>query len=371
MPQPFNWKDSDVRITESVQAIHNAGATPTYVTVVNYLTVWSGNHLNAARKATISQGMHQGFHWEKGRSQDSKDARKGIRDQRRAMILMRVVILNEPLATAQIAVSAVADNNVRWQLGLLVGDCARALMPVPDVNTASGRLQRRGLLSPNNRTFPFFADQDTLLAHFRDHVMPTIGNATTRDVYRVALQTIGNPIWRPGNSDPASKARFDQFGTNDDAQRLEFNCWEALLFWACKGGAFTVAGCRALYDDFELADRSANLNRLFGTAAAFNQATALPGDILTWVNGGTLNHVAMYAGLGPAPALTPYILHHLSLDEDQDHVGGGEGTVHFRTAARMLINYNNIYGAATCYQTQPFWVAAGNTAQYQYAEGLK
>jgi plastocyanin len=370
MPQPFNWKDSDIRVGDTINFVHAAGQTGNYNDVYNYLTLWSANVHNAARKNTVSLAMHQGFHWEKFRSDASKTARKDDRHRRRAMVLMRVAILNENIQNAQNTVAAIADVNVAWQMGVLVGECARSLMPVPDLTQPSGRMQRRGFRTPNTRMLPFFADQDTLYAHFRVHVMPTIADVTTRAVYAAALRTVGNPVWRPGDSNPAGKVRFDQFVRNDDGQQLEFNCWEALLFWACKANAFTVEACKAMYDDYDIHNRSANIQHVFGIQTAFDPATAQPGDILTWVNGGTLNHVALYMGLGPAPGLTPYILHHLALDEDQDHLGGGEGTVHFRTAARMLVNYASTYGPATCYQNQPFWVATGNTAEYQYAQGL-
>lgn len=370
MPQPFNWKDSDVRIGDTVAFIHNAGGTGNYNDVYNYLAAWSGNAHNAARKQAVSLAMHQGFHWEKFRSQASKDSRKADRDRRRAMVLMRVVILHESLQNAQTRVAAIPDVNVAWQFGLLVGECARALLPAPDLTLPSGRMQRRGFYNPNTRVLPFFADQNALYVHFRDHVMPTIGNVTTRAVYEAALRSVGNPIWRAGDSNPAGKARFRHFGRNDDGQQLECNYWEAMMFWACKADALTVEACEAVYDEWDQHDRSGNIRNLFGTETAFDQARARPGDILTWVNGGMLNHVALYMGLGPLPGQEPYILHHLSLDEDQDGLGGGEGTAHFRTAARMLVNYARTYGPAICYDNQPFWVDTGNTVQHQYWRGV-
>jgi hypothetical protein len=288
------------------------------------------------------------------------------------MVLMKVVIRHEDIQTAANAVANIEDASVIWQFGILVGECARALLPVPDVTRPSGRMQRRGFYNPNTRQLPFFEDQDRLFVHFRDQVMPTIADVRTRAVYGKALDTIGNPIWRQGDSNKAGKVRFAQYARNDDAQGLEFNCWEALLFWACKSGAFTVEGCERLYDDYRADDHSRNLRMLFGTSQQFDQTTAQPGDILTWVDNktGTLNHVALYMGLGPLPQQTPYILHHLSLDEDQDGLGGGEGTVHFRTEARMAVNYTRTYGAATCHFNQPFWVTTGDTAQHQYAKKL-
>src|SRR5262249_39167136 len=141
-------------------------------------------------------------------------------------------------------------------------------------------------------------------------------------------------------------------------------------FWACKAHGLTVDACRRMYDEYDNQNKSRNIRSLFGTQTTFDPATASPGDILTWINGPHMNHVAMYAGLGPAPGNVSYLIHNLSLDAHQDGVGGGLGTTHFRTIARMDRNYLDTYGAATCYHNRPFWVATGNTAEYQYRQHL-
>jgi len=62
----------------------------------------------------------------------------------------------------------------------------------------------------------------------------------------------------------------------------------------------------------------------------------------------------------------------LAPTKDEDHLGGGEGSVHFRTVARMGVNYARQYGPAICYDNQPvFWVALGKYAEFQRAEALQ
>ena len=62
-----------------------------------------------------------------------------------------------------------------------------------------------------------------------------------------------------------------------------------MLFWAYRDGKFTPAKGKKLY-----AKQGDMMAAQFGTQTAFDPLTAVPGDILTYVNAGHVNHVAMY-----------------------------------------------------------------------------
>ncbi|HEX4137712.1 MAG TPA: hypothetical protein VHY84_24090 [Bryobacteraceae bacterium] len=368
MPQPLNWKNSDARITQTIEFIGNMGDSQRYRDVVTALNQWNTGQ---PQVAIVSAGMHQGFHVEFVHKTATNERLGKYRKYRRSIILMRVVILGETVAAAQAATSRVADGNLEYQAKSLVGDCATSLLlRAANPATPSWRMLMSGLMNPNNRTEAFFGRQDRVHAHCLNQVAPTIVNAVTREVYLKALGSVGRTLWGQSSNSPGTRGRFDRFDQTEDGTRLEMNCWEGVLFWAVKGRGFTVAACRRLYDRSLPGTENAILRQFFGTERVFDRLTAQPGDVLTWVSNGVLNHVALYMGLGPLTDPDPQIEHNLSLDTAVERIEGGQGTAHFVTEPAMGIRYERTYTVGICYSNTPFWDATGNTPQYQFAQQL-
>jgi hypothetical protein len=235
-----------------------------------------------------------------------------------------------------------------------------------DLNHMRGRMELIGSLSNVNRGDPWFDLQFRIFDHFSGRLgrVP----ADRRAVFRAALSTAGIINWSPNepktNGLPDGDRRFDQFARASDLCRspngetITLNCWEAVLFWAYKAGHLTVPKCKALY----AAGPPGNMENLFGKDPARKnpRASALePGDILTYVNGGVLNHVAMYVGLYNA---IPYLFHCLSTDAAV--VGMNFSCPHFLSLVEMDVFYVSMYGPADCYANRPFYLHGAPTHAY-------
>jgi hypothetical protein len=298
------------------------------------------------------------FGW---RGPGEKDA--GItadRALKRAIILLRMLFdgLEEKAARADlgeattIGLNYLFDNAVR-------GAGRRSFTHQLDLSHMRGRMELLGMVGDHNRNNQWFTDQFALFDHFENQI-PMV-HAQRQGVYREALLTAGLISWAPNEPNATNAGRFDQFDKASALCRqpsgatMQLNCWEAILFWTFRAGFLTAKKAKNLYS--KSGDK---IGALFGTEAAFDRNLARPGDIITYVNSGHVNHTALYAGIGPDNE--PYVFHCLSTDANT--AGGNYATTHFISNTDMLTFYRHMYGPATAYHNTPFWMPTSTTHAY-------
>jgi len=207
---------------------------------------------------------------------------KTIRNKRRAMLFWR---MNSSDATRlKTAVDLVPDA------GVVTGwDCwsaiARERCAGAGCEYASGPVSAERPAERNQSHLPFFPRQTLLHNHFRDHVMPLIQNLTTRAVYNVALSTMGNPTGVRRQHSANEEGASISSRNNDRRRRPGVQLLGGIALLACKGNAFHRRGGPRDVRTHICRMTAREIFAHYRTQGAFAQATAQPGDILTWVNG--------------------------------------------------------------------------------------
>ncbi|MFY9512965.1 MAG: hypothetical protein WAQ05_18535 [Rubrivivax sp.] len=345
-----NFDDRVDTVLGTIKAVDNGLG----VRIETYYT----NQPVATREA-ISKALSYGWRGFGDKDADETTARA----RRRAIVLLRMLFDNLDESTAKKGLDNA--NGLAYTLNQAVQQGGRrSFAHQLDLTHMRGRMEVIGVVNNNNRNRQWFTDQYALYDHFHA-LIPTV-QADRRGVYRAALASAGLISWAPNEPTPQNAQRFDQFPRAspmcrlDNGQTMQLNCWEAFLFWAYKDGKFTPAKGKKLY-----AKNGDMMAALFGMQTPFSALTAVPGDILTYHNAGHVNHVAMYAGIGPGPANLPYVFHCLATD--QNSVQYDYATTHFLSQADMLAFYQSMYGVATPYQNTPFWMGTAATNAYYNA----
>lgn len=293
---------------------------------------------------------------------EKEDAETALRALRRAIVMLRMLFdsMDEKAAKAGLDGNA---GQLNYILGQAVRDGGRrAFAHQLDLTHMRGRMEVIGSVSNLNRGRQWFTDQFALFDHFSQQVAQV--QLDRRGFYQAALATAGIIAWGPNEPKPENAGRFDQFEAAStlcrlaNGQTIRLNCWEAVLLWAYQAKKISVKKCKSLYG--KPIDMIGNL---FGLHTAFHRNTAQPGDILTYFNAGHVNHVAMYAGIGPDNE--PYVLHCLATRAER--VGDDYSTTHFLSQTDMLDFYNRMYGPAIAYSNTPFWIGGAPTHAYYNA----